>query len=159
MSNEVHIDRLQIVELLSRYFGSIDDKRLDLAVVQATFTMGGRLVRPNGAAHVGVENIFATQSESFARFRATHHVTSDHIVDVHGDTASLRANMTAMHLWSQEKCDPMSLQTHFVAGSVVRASAVRTPEGWRFSELGVRVAWRTGDGLLQMGLAMDRQKQ
>jgi hypothetical protein len=36
------------------------------------------------------------------------------------------------------------LQTHFVAGGVLRASAELIPDGWRLSELTMRPAWRTG---------------
>lgn len=61
--------------------------------------------------------------------------------------ARLRANMTAMHLWSDEESDPRSLQTHFVAGGVFEAVAVRDADGWRFSELKPRITWRTGAGI------------
>lgn len=43
-------DRAEITGLVSRYFGAIDDKRLDRATMEAVFTGGGRLTRPNGAA-------------------------------------------------------------------------------------------------------------
>lgn len=139
-------DRTQIVDLLSRYFSAVDDKCLCRATVDATFTMDGRLVRPNGTALVGREAIFCGQSESFARFHATHHVITDHVVDLDGDAARLRANLTAMHLWSQSESDPNSLERHFVAGGVLRALAARTDEGWRLSELALRNTWRTGAG-------------
>jgi hypothetical protein len=144
------IDRAQISDLLSRYFKAIDDKCLDRTTVEATFTADGRIVRPNGAALVGREAILDGQKKSFARFRATHHVTSDHIVDLDGDTARLRANLTAMHLWSDEQRDPNSLQTHFVAGGVFQVRAVRTADGWRINELTLRNTWRTGAGLAAM---------
>ncbi len=34
---------------------------------------------------VGIRPHAAGQSESFARFRATHHVSSDHVIDLGGD--------------------------------------------------------------------------
>lgn len=105
---------------------------------------------PDGSADVGPEAIAARKARVFSRFRATHHVTSDHIIDLKGDTARLRANMTAMHLWSEEECDPMSLETHFLAGGVFEASAVRTPDGWRFKELSARIVWRTGAGMAKI---------
>src|SRR5262249_42461885 len=36
-------DRAEITSLVSRYFGAIDDKRLDRATVEAAFTASGRL--------------------------------------------------------------------------------------------------------------------
>ena len=89
-------------------------------------------------------------AKTFSRYRATHHVISDHIIDLEGDNARLRANMTAMHLWSDEESDPKSLQTHFVAGGVFEGVAVRTADGWRFRELTSRITWRTGAGLATM---------
>lgn len=145
-------DRAQINDLLSRYCAAVDDKRIDAATVAATFTPDGRLVAPNGAVVVGREAIAAGQTKTFSRFRATHHVTTDHIVDLNGDTARLRANMIAMHLWSEAESDSTSLQTHFVAGGVFQATAERTAEGWRFSELATRITWRSGAGPVAMML-------
>lgn len=140
-------DRTQISELLSRYCSIVDDKCINVTTVAAFFTPDGRLINPNGAAVVGPEAISAEKARSFSRFRATQHVTSDHIIDLEGNTARLRANMIAMHLWSDEESDPRSLQTHFVAGGVFEAVAVRTAEGWRFSEFKTRITWRTGAGM------------
>ena len=135
-------DRAEITSLVSRYFSAIDDKRLDRATMAAVFTASGRLTRPNGPSLVGPEALAAGQSESFARFRATHHVSSDHIIDLDGDSARLRANLIAMH---QER-DPNTLQTHFLAGGVLHALVVRTNRGWQLSELSLRNTWRTGSG-------------
>lgn len=139
-------DRAEITSLVSRYFGAIDDKRLDRATMETMFTAGGRLTRPNGASLIGPEAIAADQSASFARFRATHHVSSDHVIDLDGDSARLRANLIAMHLWTDQERDPNTLQTHFHAGGVLHALAERTGRGWRLSDLSVRNTWRTGSG-------------
>ena len=64
----------------------------------------------------------------FARFRATHHMLTDHVITRSGDTAQVRANMQAMHLWN-DAGNSAELQTHFVAGGVLRAAAVLTPVG------------------------------
>ncbi len=88
-----------------------------------------------------------SQAKALGRIRATNHLTTDHIADVNRETARLRANMMAMHLWSSEESDPKSLQMHFVAGGVFEADAVRTAGGWRFRELVARITWRTGAGM------------
>lgn len=139
-------DRAEITTLVSRYFSAIDDKRLDRATLASVFTAGGRLTRPNGSSTVGPEAIADQQSESFARFRATHHVSSDHVIDLDGDSAQVRANLIAMHLWADQERDPHTLQTHFLAGGVLHAFVERTGQGWRLSELSMRNTWRTGSG-------------
>jgi SnoaL-like domain len=77
-------------------------------------------------------------------------VLTDHVAERDGDTVRVRANLQAMHLWADAHRDPHELQTHFVAGGVIQAVAVRTPAGWRLSELGMRPAWRTGAGFAAM---------
>jgi len=139
-------DRAEISGLLSRYYSAIDDKRLDPATMEAVFTADARLTRPNGASLTGPEAIAVSQAESFARFRATHHVSSDHVIDLDGDSARIRANLIAMHLWADTERDPNTLQAHFLAGGVVHALAVRTSQGWRISEASMRNTWRTGSG-------------
>ncbi|WP_018502586.1 hypothetical protein [Parafrankia discariae] len=39
-------DRAEITGLVSRYFGAIDDRRLDWATAEAVLTASGRLTRP-----------------------------------------------------------------------------------------------------------------
>jgi hypothetical protein len=134
---------MEIPMLLSAYFAAIDDKCLDADVIAATFLPDGRVVRPDGVTLTGRAEILTEQNESFARFRATHHMLTDHVVTRSGDAAQVRANMQAMHLWN-DAGNSAELQTHFVAGGVLRASAELTPDGWRLRELTMRPAWRTG---------------
>lgn len=144
-------DRAEIISLTSRYYAVIDDKRLDLTAMESVFTPRGRLTRPDGSSLVGPGAIADSQSVSFARFRSTHHVSSDHVIDLEGDSARLRANLIAMHLWADEERDPNRLQGHFVAGGVIQAIVERTGQGWRFSDLSLRNTWRTGSGSPSMG--------
>jgi len=145
-----HESRTQIIELISRYFAAIDDKRLDRATVEATFAPEGRVIRPNGAELVGPTAIVEGQSESFARFRATHHVVTDYIVDLESDRASVRANVVATHLWGPGQGDPTALEGHFTAGGVLAVDVVRIDGRWRIQGLSNRVVWRTGSGFVQM---------
>ena len=140
-------DTAEISELLSRFCSMVDDKSINITALETIFTQEGRIINPNGSTVTGPVAIKAEKTKSFNRFRATQHITSDHTIELEEDTARLRANMLAMHLWSPEDSDPLSLQTHFVAGGVFDATAVRTAEGWRFSELKSRITWRTGSGM------------
>ncbi|MPR36295.1 nuclear transport factor 2 family protein [Salmonirosea aquatica] len=66
-------------------------------MVGATFTPDAQVIKPNGAISIGHGNILDGQRKSFARFRATHHVTTDYIIDLDRDKATVRTNLTAMH--------------------------------------------------------------
>jgi SnoaL-like domain len=146
--------REQVIELVSRYFAAVDDKRLDLGVAEATFAADGKIVRPNGAELVGFPAIVEGQSESFARFGVTQHVITDHVVDfeVDGDIerARVRANVVATHLWAPGQGDPVALESHFTAGGVLGVEALRLNGAWRIASLSNRVVWRTGSGFAQM---------
>lgn len=135
-----------LLPMISRYFAAVDEHRLDAGVVEATFTAEARMVRPNGSAMTGHTEILAEQTRSFARFRATHHVTSDYLIEVDEKTATIRANLTAMHLWNDDDADPRGLGPHFVAGAVLTARARVAPVGWRLDVLELRAVWRAGSG-------------
>lgn len=150
-------DSAVLRELLARYFAAIDDHTLGSDVVEAVFCDDAQLVRPNGAALCGPAQILAGQTRSFARFRATHHVSSDHVfgfdrdTDLAVDTARVRANLIATHLWAHhdpesEQTDPNVLDHYFIAGGVLDAGAYGTPIGWRLHRLELRNTWRTGSG-------------
>jgi len=144
--NEVH----QVGTLLSRYFAAVDDKRIDADIVAETFTPDGQIVRPDGVALSGRDAILTGQTESFARFRATQHMITDLVADQDGATVRVRANVQAMHLWAEGRHDPRELESYFVAGGVLRAVAVHTPDGWRLAELSHRPTWRAGAALAMM---------
>jgi hypothetical protein len=146
----IQFEKLQVSELLSRYFSAIDDKHFELDIIEATFTADARILRPNGSETVGHGNILEVNRKSFARFKATHHVSSDHIIDIAGDTATVRANLTGMHLWADDENNPSLNGKHFYAGIVLTAKAVKADNSWRISELAYRNIWRTGDGMAEM---------
>ncbi|MFG1927826.1 nuclear transport factor 2 family protein [Cryptosporangium sp. NPDC048952] len=134
-------------DLLSRYYAAVDDKCLTTEIVAATFIPDGFIRRPDGSELRGHEVILEEQTESFARFRATHHMLTNFLVEQEGDTARIRANLQATHIWNPELNDPLELNTHFVGGGVLTAVAARTPDGWRLREMGMRLVFRTGSVL------------
>lgn len=98
----------------------------------------------------GPQQILTEQTRSFARFRATHHVITDHAIDLEGDLARVRANMTAMHLWLPTEGDPHAPKTYFLAGSILHAMACRLDSRRRLNELTLDAVWRTGASFTSM---------
>jgi len=62
----------------------------------------------------------------------------------------LRANLQAMHLWSPEMQDSNSLESYFLAHSVLEVNFIREESDWKISELGIKIVWRSGSGMMAM---------
>jgi len=144
------IERTQIIDLLIRYFAAVDDKCIDIEIVKATFTSDAKIIRPDDAEIVGQENILDGHLKSFARFKATHHVMTNFIVNINNDIATLRSNIIANHLWADNENNPSLNNKQFLADGVFSAKAIKVDNHWRISELKNRVIWRTGDGMKEI---------
>jgi len=77
------IEKTQIADLLIRYFAAVDDKLININIVKGTFTSNAKIIRPDGSEMTGQENILDSHTKSFARFKATHHVITNFIVDIY----------------------------------------------------------------------------
>jgi hypothetical protein len=140
------VDKLAITELITKYFQLIDDKDFAVEKLQAIFTDNGTLTRPDDSVTTGPAEIAESNSKSFARFQATQHLPSGYLIELDGAEATVRVNVMAMHLWADGFGDPNALEKHFVGGVVMRASARRTADGWRLTNLRGRNIWRGGSG-------------
>ena len=143
-------EKTQIADLLIRYFAAVDDKCIDMEIVKATFTIDAKIIRPDGTAIVGRENKLDGHTKSFARFKATHHVITNFVVDIHNDMATLRSNIIANHMWADNEDNPSLNNKHFLADGVFLAKVIKVENHWRISELKNRVVWRTGDGMKEI---------
>ena len=144
------IERTQIADLLIRYFAAVDDKRIDIHIVKATFTSDAKIIRPDGSEMAGQENILDGHIKSFARFKATHHVITNFIVDINNNMAVLRSNIIANHVWADNEDNPSLNNKYFLADGVFSAKAIKVDDQWRINELKNDVVWRTGDGMKEM---------
>ena len=144
------IEKTQITDLLIRYFAAVDDKCIDMEIVKATFTSDAKIIRPDGSEMAGQENILDGHTKSFARFKATHHVITNFIVDINNNMATLRSNIIANHMWADNEDNPSLNNKYFLADGVFSAKAIKVDNQWRISELKNNVVWRTGDGMKEI---------
>lgn len=135
-----------IGQTLFRYFASVDDKAFDEKTFSGIFARDGKIIRPNGQAVTGAKAIFESQEESFKRFRATQHIVSNLLFEESPEGWTVRANLQAMHLWAPESLDPTSLDSYFLAHSVMRAVCIHEDGAWKIGELSVKPVWRSGSG-------------
>lgn len=138
------LDEAFIVRAVNTFFRALDEKHFDDSYFRQILTADARVIRPNGAATVGPANIADSLARSFTRFEATHHILAGHDVDVDGDTAAVRANLVAIHIWNDRPVEASMLDRSFTAGGVLTADLRRFPDGWRISKAETRVIWRTG---------------
>ena len=137
---------VEIQQVVNGYFRALDEKDLDAAHLRRIVTDDVKVIRPNGAAMIGPETIGQSHRESMARFESTQHIISNHDVAIDGDTATVRANVVAIHIWPGARTMLTKPESYFTAGGVITAHLVRTGEGWRISEMSNRVLWRAGGG-------------
>ena len=136
--------------MLIQYFAAIDDKCINIEIVKATFASDAKIIRPDGSEMVGQENILDGHIKSFARFKATHHVITNFIVDINNNMATIRSNIIANHFWADNEDNPSLNNKYFLADGVFSAKAIKIDNHWRISELKNNVVWRTGDGMKEM---------
>lgn len=97
-------------------------------------------MRPNGPV-IGPAAIYESQNESFKRFRATQHVITNLLFTKIDMGWKLRSNLQAMHLWNPEMQDSSSLESYFLANSVLEMNFIKEDGEWKISELGIRIVW------------------
>lgn len=153
------IEKTQIADLLIRYFAAVDDKLININIVKGTFTSNAKIIRPDGSEMTGQKNILDSHTKSFARFKATHHVITNFIVDINANKATLRSNIIANHMWADNEEFPSLNNKYFLADGVFSAKAIKADNQWRISELKNNVVWRTGDGMKEMIEFFKRSKK
>jgi ketosteroid isomerase-like protein len=138
------LDEALIIRVVNTFFRALDEKHVDGSYFRQILTEDALVIRPNGATTVGLANIVDGFARSFGRFEATQHLLTGHHVDVDGDTAAVRANLVAIHIWNDHPVEATMLDRSFTAGGVITADLRRFPDGWRISKTENRVIWRAG---------------
>lgn len=115
-------DRLEIADVLLRYASCIDEKDWDR--LAGCFVPDVTAVLAGGPELVGFEAVEEAIRTALSAYDRTHHLIANAEVDLGGDRARLRANLTATHVTGSDK---------FVVGGVYHEELVRTTEGWRIS--------------------------
>jgi 3-phenylpropionate/cinnamic acid dioxygenase small subunit len=129
-------DRADITDLLTRQGLWLDERNFDDAA--SVFTDDATVETQGGRAH-GLQALSAQAHRNHAHFDRTQHVTSNVLIDLDGDRATVRANLIATFVRDGAAPEP-----ELTMGERYRFEAVRTPQGWRFSRVEVIPVWRYG---------------
>lgn len=135
------LDRADISAVLHRYCTAIDTK--DWALLETCFTedleadfrsFAGREVVK------GREQWCAAIRSTIAGLDATQHMTANHVHQIDGDAATLRADLQAVHILANERGGE-----EYTIGGFYTIDLARTPDGWRFRRYALTVRWHRGN--------------
>ncbi|MFG2003771.1 nuclear transport factor 2 family protein [Spirillospora sp. NPDC048911] len=131
------IDRAELTDLLARQSLWMDEQRFDDAA--SIFTADATVETQSGRSQ-GLEALAAHAHRVHDQFAHTQHVTSNALIELDGDRASVRANLIATFVRAADSPEP-----DLTIGERYRFGATRTPAGWRFSSVAVAPVWRSGE--------------
>lgn len=128
-------DRAELTDLVTRLNRWLDDPdRWDLAEARAVYAEDAVVQSPRGGAS-GVVDIVDYIQRTGADGDRTQHFTTNVLVEVDGEQASVSANLLVWFYRAGEA-------PHATVGLRYQFSAVRTVNGWRFDRAEITPLWR-----------------
>jgi hypothetical protein len=132
-------DRNEITDLVYRLGAFLDDRRFDdmrsLLVEDAT-------VRTPGGTAEGREAVVAQADRNHHSDEPTQHLITNVLVDLENDRAEVRANLVVN--FAAPASSDQSLPApprKYTLGEIYHFDVVRTPNGWRFSQIEATPTW------------------
>jgi SnoaL-like domain len=138
------INKSEVTSVMHRYFRALDEKHFDAQHLASIFTAEAKVTRPNGASLIGPKEISASHENSFARFEGSQHLLTGHDISIHGNQATVRVNVVAMHMWQGSNTSANDPENYFVAGGVITSELVQADGRWKISQIRNDVVWRAG---------------
>lgn len=124
-------DRAALIDLVSRLGRCLDTADFD--GLRSVFSPDGRVVTLGGTAE-GHDALVAQAARKHGQGNVWHSVTG-HVIDVDGDTATIRANLLVA--FADGVADPAP----FLLGEVYDMEARRSDEGWRLTRMSATPVW------------------
>jgi hypothetical protein len=141
------LDRTQITDLVFRLGVCLDEGRF--SEMGALFIEDATASTPGGTVQ-GRQTIIALAERNHRREYATQHVSTNLLVDLEGDRATVRGNLVVQVAPPPATDMPaptppaLAPTLGFTLGEVYRIDCVRTPDGWRFSQVNTVPVWMSG---------------
>jgi ketosteroid isomerase-like protein len=131
------VDRAQISDVLIRYARCAD--LADWPGIAALFTEDGLVTAPFGGSYRGRD--FGERAGPFmARFAATHHMSTNHAIEIDGDRATAHSYLQAVHVTA-----PDERSRHADIGGWYDHTFVREDGVWRIASMTLTFVWTAGE--------------
>lgn len=131
------LDRAEITDLLYKFAHALDTKQW--ARQRECYAEDGVLELP-WATITRQQMEEAGAPKGLVRFHSTHHIISNPMIEVDGDSASSNAYFQATHVR-----DPEDSSSFWVAAGWYDNEYRRTAEGWRLTRVRLSTIWETGE--------------
>lgn len=135
------VDRAAISDLLIDFARALDDK--DWEGYAANYTEDGVLALLPNVYHSGRAGMAEFVANGLGKFVGTHHVSTNHAIEIDGDTATTRSYLISAHM-----LDPDDLSKHADVAGWYRCQVKRTEEGWRFAHVTLDIRYASGEPLI-----------
>ncbi len=129
-------DRAEITELILTFVRSLD--RRDWDAYADTFTEDG-VFEIMGQRRTGRAEIGAGPARDLEVFARTQHFSTNHTIELAGDTATATHYLLGVHIPDADRPDE-----HADIGGQYRCHCTRTPQGWRFHSVELEIWWTSG---------------
>ena len=135
---ELAADRVEIMEILSRYAQAVDERDWD--ALDGLFVAGAVIdFSNNGGARDTFPEIKGYLQESLSIFSAIQHYQMNFAIDIDGDTATSRNYVLTQMISIVDGSDQL-----LADGGFYDSSFVRTAEGWKLQEYVASLTWLDG---------------
>ncbi|WP_328494795.1 nuclear transport factor 2 family protein [Streptomyces sp. NBC_00414] len=146
-------DHAEIIQLFGRYADIADKKEFDElpGLVHADpFTIDFESVTGMPPMETPLGDYVEVLRGAFARFVATHHAITGHVVEIDGDRATIHAHVRAEHWLPAEL--PAGGPNRWLVVGFYDNEAVRTADGWRFSRVKLTATYQENAHLVSAAL-------
>ena len=141
------LDRAAISDVVHAYATGLDrrDWPLFRSIFLDTIKMNFESVGLRSGSY-DADRWVADARRLFAGFKATQHTSSNHVHDLRGDEATCISNMQAEHFIDRESGDDVQQgEDRWTIGGYYINELVRTPAGWKLSEVTLNMTWQSGN--------------
>ena len=131
-------DHCAIRDLAVRYCTAVDRRDWDL--LADVFLPEATVCLPESVVLTGSEEIVSRYRRGISRFDATHHMVTNHAIELGGDSARHTCLLHAQHVRHDAPGGP-----NFVIGGRYTDQLVRTRRGWRIGRRQLDYIWTEGN--------------